>query len=89
MNIVVRETVQVPATPPVPWKRELNLPPAEWFRGEWLPAKWDREEKEWKDRVRDRRMTIAAKVVLYAAGAAGILAFMAMYIAAGVWIGGF
>lgn len=89
MNIIVRETVQVPATPPVPWKRELNLPPAKWFEGEWLPAKWEREEKEWEDQARDRRMTIVAKVVLYAAGTAGILAFLAMYIAAGVWIGGF
>ena len=45
MNVIIRETVQVPATPPVPWKRELNLPPAEWFRGEWLPAKLQREQK--------------------------------------------
>lgn len=43
MNIIVRETVQVPATPPVPWRREINMPPAEWFRGEWLPAKLERE----------------------------------------------
>lgn len=45
-QIVVRETVQVPVTPPVPWKRELNMPPAEWFRGEWLPARMQREAEE-------------------------------------------
>ena len=46
MNVIIRETVQVPATPPVPWKRELNLPPQSWFRGEWLPARIQREAQE-------------------------------------------
>lgn len=42
-QIVVRETVEV--APPIPWKRELNMPPAEWFRGEWLPARIQREHQ--------------------------------------------
>ena len=42
-QIVIRETVQVPATPPVRWTREINMPPQSWFRGEWLPAKLQRE----------------------------------------------
>lgn len=45
-QIVVRETVQVTANPPVPWRRELNMPPQEWFRGEWLPARIQREAQE-------------------------------------------
>ena len=89
-QIVVRETVHVPAaTPPVPWKREINMPPAEWFRGEWLPARWAREEQEWNDRIRERRFEIFGKIALYAVGTAGILAGLAMYIAAGLWIGSF
>ena len=45
MNIVIREKVQVPAVQPVPWKREVNMPPAEWFRGEWLPARIQKEHQ--------------------------------------------
>lgn len=51
MNIVwtdyrEKAELEVPATPPVPWRRELNLPPQEWFRGEWLPARIQREAAE-------------------------------------------
>lgn len=44
--ITAREKVVVPATPPVPWRREINMPPQAWFRGEWLPARWEREAQE-------------------------------------------
>ena len=52
--ITVRETVVVPATPPVPWRREINMPPQSWFRGEWLPARMEREEREKEE---ERRKT--------------------------------
>ena len=52
MNMIIRETITVPATPaapvtpPIPWKRELNLPPASWFQGEWFAARQEREARE-------------------------------------------
>ena len=52
--VTVRETVVVPVTPPVPWRREINMPPKNWFRGEWLPARLEREAKE---REAERRET--------------------------------
>ena len=86
-RIIERENVHVPATPSTPWRRELNMPPAEWFRGEWLPARLAREEQEWIDRARERRMEICGKIVFYIAGSVGILAFLAMYIAMVMLIG--
>lgn len=88
-QIVVRETITEPAKPVIPWKQELNMPPREWFVGEWMPARMAREEQEWGDRLRERRLEIAAKFALYIAGAAGLVAVLGMYIAAGMWIGGF
>lgn len=51
MNIVwtdyrEKAEMEVPVIPPVPWRRELNLPPQEWFRGEWMPARIQREAEE-------------------------------------------
>lgn len=88
-QICVRETVYVPAaTPPVPWKKELNLPPAEWFRGEWFSARAEREALE--QEVEDDNSTVRKWLKLAAyliTGTMFVGGSLGLYILALLWIG--
>lgn len=93
MNIVwtdyrEKAELEVPATPPVPWRRELNLPPQEWFRGEWMPARIQREaaesEIENENGVAHKVLKVAAYLItgtLFIGGSLGL------YFLALLWIG--
>lgn len=62
MNIVVRETVEVPAAPPVMWgEEEVNMPPAEWFRGVWY-AERKRRQQERARREKAEKVVAAVMV---------------------------
>lgn len=70
---VIREKVEV--APPVMWgqERDLNMPPAEWFRGVWY-AEQKRREVEAMEEARRRRMENIVENVCYALMVAGMVA---------------
>ena len=81
-QIVVRETVE--ATPPTPWTREVNMPPQEWFQGEWFMQRRVRElraEEDARQAKRDKVKQIVAEVVLQIVGGIGFIGAICGYVA--------
>lgn len=76
MNLIVRETVEV--TPPVPWRRELNMPAVD-FSGEWWAAKQERLERERREARMERIADVLAHVTFYVFGAVVIAGSLAGY----------
>lgn len=85
-QIAVRE--QVPVLPAIPLEQEeLNLPPAEWFRGVWYAEQKKMEMRAAEEARREKIRSILAKVGFYAAGLAVMFGAFAGYMALLILIG--
>lgn len=92
MNIVwtdyLEREKEPEVTAPVPWTREVNLPPQSLFRGEWYPARLQREAQERATEEDNSTIRKWLKLAAYLiTGTLFVGGSLGLYILALMWIG--